>query len=132
MARILVVEDEPIIAEMLMEWLQDLGHEAVGPAATVIEALRLVETQIDAVILDYSLGREPSFPIAERLSQRGIPFAFATGHTVATIDPAYAAAANLIKPFGFEAFRKAVDAIAPGQKSGVDPAAAVNDDLRPR
>jgi CheY-like chemotaxis protein len=56
MARILIVEDEPLIAMMLAEWLVELGHEALGPAETVGDALRLIEeTAPSAAILDINL-----------------------------------------------------------------------------
>lgn len=109
MARILVVDDEPLIAAMLREWLEELGCEAVGPAQSVSGALDLIEgVELDGAILDVSLGRENCYPVADALRERGIPFAFVTGHGSQEIDPRYQEAIILAKPFRFEAMKKAV------------------------
>jgi CheY-like chemotaxis protein len=109
MPKILVVDDEPIIAVTIAEWLDDLGHVVVGPAADVPNALRLAEQPLDAAILDISLGRETTRAVALRLAERGVPFAVATGHDAASIDPVFAQRPLLPKPFGFEMFRQVVD-----------------------
>jgi CheY-like chemotaxis protein len=77
--RVLVVEDDPIIALDLAEMLQSSGATVVGPAYTVAHALRLVEGQaIDAGVLDYRLEKDTAGPVAERLARDGIPFLFHT------------------------------------------------------
>jgi CheY-like chemotaxis protein len=102
MARVLVVDDEPLIAMMIAGWLEELGHQPVGPAGTVSHALAHVgEGGIDAVILDLSLGDESSYSVAEALAGQGIPFAFATGHGSSTIEAAWAGRPLLPKPFVF-------------------------------
>lgn len=80
--RILVVEDEALLAAELVQLLEAMGHDAVGPATTVEEALRLAaaETHLDAAVLDVNLGGRPSWLIADVLKARGIPFVFATGY----------------------------------------------------
>jgi CheY-like chemotaxis protein len=62
--------------------LRRLGHEVIGPAATLGEALRLIETEgrIDAAVLDVNLAGRPSYPAADLLAQRGVPVIFATGY----------------------------------------------------
>ena len=80
MARILVVDDEPLISAMTEEWLSELGHVVVGPAHNLAAALKLVEMDMDAAIVDVSLGKDNSYPLAEALSARGVPFALATGY----------------------------------------------------
>jgi DNA-binding response OmpR family regulator len=73
--RILVVEDEPVIALDLAMILQGQGAVVLGPAMTVTEASALLEgCPPDAVVLDMLLGTEPSWPIVEVLAQRAIPF----------------------------------------------------------
>ncbi len=86
--RILVVEDEGLVALQLQADLEDAGHSVVGPARSLAQGLLLAEAEdIDAALVDVSLGRESSVPIADRLLARSIPFAFATGYTDSTMLP---------------------------------------------
>ena len=79
--RVLVVEDEPVVAMCLEDILDALGCEPVGPAARVAEGLALAESEdLGAAILDINLAGERSTPIAEALRRRGVPFAFASGY----------------------------------------------------
>ena len=72
--RVLVVEDESLIAMLVEDGLETLGYEVVGPVGTVDAALRIVEqTPFDLALLDINLGGKQSFPIAEALEARGIP-----------------------------------------------------------
>lgn len=109
MARILIVDDEPLIAAMMEEWLSDLGHVVVGPAHNLAQALQLAEGDVDAAIVDVSLGRDNSYPLADALSARGRPFALATGYGQDGIEPKYRGRPTLRKPFEFAAFRHAID-----------------------
>ena len=78
-ARVLVVEDEALLAETLCDLLLGAGCQPVGPAANVAIALSLVETsRIDAAILDVRLMDEVSFDVAYALRARGIPLMFLT------------------------------------------------------
>jgi len=98
--RILVVEDDYLIADEVAESLAEFGATVVGPANYVAEAIALVsqETCLDAAVLDINLGRETVFPVADALQQRGIPFVFATGYDQRIIPPRYAAVQRLEKP----------------------------------
>jgi CheY-like chemotaxis protein len=79
--RVLVVEDEPILAMALEDMLEDLGCEVVGPASRLQPALRLArEAAVDAAILDINLHGEHSHPVADLLRARAIPILFATGY----------------------------------------------------
>lgn len=99
-ARILIVEDEMTIAMMLEDMLDALGHHAVAVAARLPQALELAKTcEFDLAILDVNLDGQTSFPVAATLRQRKIPFLFATGYGTAGIDPDYADARVLKKPF---------------------------------
>ena len=80
--RILVVEDEALIAFEIEEVIKDAGGVVAGPFATVDEALRLIENEnISAAILDMQLWEDTSLPIAWRLADKNIPFLFYTAHS---------------------------------------------------
>ena len=109
MPRILWVEDEPLFAMLVVDWLADLDCEPVGPAASVPAALGLVdEIELDGAILDVSLDGHDSFPVADVLRARQIPFAFATGHGVGRIAERFHDVPTLIKPYDFERVRDVV------------------------
>lgn len=80
--RVLVVEDEPVVAMCLEDILEGLGCVTIGPASRLAEGLALAEGKdgIDAAILDINLGGEWSTSIAAALVGRGVPFAFASGY----------------------------------------------------
>ena len=98
--RILVVEDEMTIALMIEDMLCDLGHEAIDMQMRLEPALRAArEGEFDFALLDVNLDGHMSFPVAEALDARGIPFAFATGYGVAGIESAFRDKPVLMKPF---------------------------------
>jgi DNA-binding response OmpR family regulator len=101
MMRILIVEDEPLLAMMLEESLGELGHEVAGSAATVEQGLAALDsTAIDMALLDFTLGENSdAVPIALRLQERGIPFAYLTGHRSLPQGRAIPPAPLLTKPF---------------------------------
>jgi len=79
--RVLLVEDEPIIAMSVEDILAELGCVVVGPALSAAAGEELAcNEQFDAALLDINMGDGASFPIAEILRQRNIPFSFATGY----------------------------------------------------
>lgn len=80
--RILVVEDEMLVLMNVEMELEDLGCSAICTAASVAEALALLADQsFDAAVLDVNLAGEKSYPVADTLIQRRIPFAFSTGYS---------------------------------------------------
>ena len=98
--RILIVEDDAGVADLLAEMLGDLGHQVVATEHARDAALARAETvQADLAILDINLGGRPAFPIADRLRARGIPVVFATGYGILELTGKYANAALLKKPF---------------------------------
>ena len=109
MARILVVDDEPLISAMTEDWLSELGHIVVGPAHNLAAALKLAEMDLDAAIVDVALGKDKSYPLADALIARGVPFALTTGYGPDGIEPKYRAHSTLGKPFEFATFRRVVD-----------------------
>jgi CheY-like chemotaxis protein len=79
--RVLLVEDEGIVAMVVEDYLLDLGYEVVAVAARLESGMRLAQdAAIDVAILDVNLAGKLSYPIAELLYERGIPFLFATGY----------------------------------------------------
>jgi CheY-like chemotaxis protein len=109
MARILIVDDEPLITEMVEEWLSELGHVVVGPAHNLAQALELGKGDIDAAVVDLSLGKDNSYPLIDVLIARGLPFALATGYGPDGVAPKYRNQPTLGKPFEFAALRGAID-----------------------
>lgn len=109
--RILIVEDEPLIAMMLEDFLDVLGKQLAGQADNVADALALIDAGgIDAAILDVNLrGGEKSWPIADALAARGIPFVFATGGSQDGLIDAHRARPTLSKPFTMDGVAKALD-----------------------
>lgn len=85
---VLVVEDIFIVALDLSCQLEDLGCAVVGPASSVKQALETIdEVALDGAVLDVNLAGEQSFPVAQVLASRGIPFFFLTGYDSAAIIP---------------------------------------------
>lgn len=111
--RILIVEDEPLIAMMLEDFLAALGRELAGSADNVEAALALIEQGgIDATILDVNLrGGEQSWPIADRLAELGIPFVIATGGAGDTIAEAHRDHPVLSKPFTMSSVEAVLDTL---------------------
>ncbi|MGQ0534123.1 MAG: response regulator [Caulobacteraceae bacterium] len=98
--RILIVEDEPLIAMVLTDYLDDAGCEIVGPAQSVGKAKALANDEaIDAALVDGNLAGKPVDEIASALSEREIPFAFVTGYGRDSLPPGYADAPIVEKPF---------------------------------
>ena len=83
--RILVVEDEELVALELSAELSRLGWAIVGPAATLAEAQNLLSHGVDAAVLDVNLRGRPIYPVAEALEARDVPFLFCTGYEM--VDP---------------------------------------------
>jgi DNA-binding response OmpR family regulator len=109
---ILVIEDEVMIGMMIEDFLESLGYRLHGLATTVADGCALArEDGIDAAILDCNLHGEKSWPIAEILSERGIPFLFATGGTSDDVPTALAGHPSIAKPFTIGAVERALEKI---------------------
>jgi len=107
--RLLVVEDEALVALMLEELLEGFGCDVVGVAGTLSKGLALVGDEslaIDGALLDINLGGEKVFPVAERLAARGVPFIFCTGYGAGGLPPNFAGVPTLAKPYLEEALEK--------------------------
>ncbi|SNB57160.1 Response regulator receiver domain-containing protein [Arboricoccus pini] len=98
--RILVLEDDAMVAMLMEDLLRDLGHEVEGPVSSVDEALnRIDNATFDAAILDVHLKGADSYAVASKLKSKGVPFAFATGYNAADLDDEYVDQPILPKPF---------------------------------
>lgn len=98
--RVLVVEDDMLIALMIEGTLSDLGIEIVGPTGSVAEARQLAShRQVDAAVLDVNIRDGSSFPVADILSERGVPFVFTTGHGPEALTAAHRGRPFLGKPY---------------------------------
>jgi DNA-binding response OmpR family regulator len=100
MARILVVEDEMLVAMLIEDVLGDLGHQVIGPAMRIETALAVIENQaVDFAILDINIAGKQSFPVADRLKELQVPFIFASGYGFDGLIDKYKEIAILQKPF---------------------------------
>jgi DNA-binding response OmpR family regulator len=101
--RVLLVEDEPLIAVALETTLRELGFDVVATATHVSSALAAVSREtIDCAILDVSLGSQRIDAVADALAARGCPFFFMTGYGVSDLPAGHAARVMLQKPFRLE------------------------------
>jgi CheY-like chemotaxis protein len=100
--RILLVEDEYLIAEIMEDWLRQAGADVLGPVPNVEQALEIIgaeATAPDGAILDVNLGYgETSYPVADRLNELGVPYLFATGDVRIIDHPAHRDRPHLDKP----------------------------------
>jgi CheY-like chemotaxis protein len=96
--RILVVEDEELVALELSTELSLLGWAIVGPAATLAEAQALLSTKFDAAVLDVNLRGRSIYPLAEALEERDVPFLFCTGYEMADPEGRFPNAPVIRKP----------------------------------
>ena len=98
--RILLIEDESMVAMLMEDMLADLGHEVCATAADMAQAVQMATTgSFDLAIIDVNLDGQPSYPVAELLASRGIPFAFATGYGRGGLEGNFAGTPALAKPF---------------------------------
>jgi CheY-like chemotaxis protein len=116
-AKVLVLEDETLVSMMVEDMLLDLGCEVVGPFAKLDQALAFIDSaegQIDAALLDVNLGGVRSFPMAEALAGKGVPFVFTTGYDESGLPDVWRGRPTLRKPFMMgemaEALKKALPA----------------------
>ena len=100
--RLLVVEDEALVAMALEDMLDSLGCVVVDVAGTVSRGVALAADNalsLDGAILDINLGGEKVYPVAEKLAARGVPFVFCTGYGLSGIAGDFAHVPTLAKPY---------------------------------
>jgi PAS domain S-box-containing protein len=97
--RVLLVEDEMLVAMMMKDMLTDLGFSVVGPFSRIAEALPVASADdLEAAVLDINLNGELVYPVAEALVTRGVPIVFVTGYGAESIDGRFAEVPVLQKP----------------------------------
>jgi CheY-like chemotaxis protein len=108
--QILVVEDESMVAMMIEDMLEDLGHHVVATAGRMPDASKLVlNASADLAILDVNLNGAETYPLAASLASRKIPFIFATGYGPSGIKPEWSSVPVLQKPFESLELAEAID-----------------------
>jgi PAS domain S-box-containing protein len=119
--RILVIEDEPLVAMDLESTLAAAGCKVVGPAGTLEQAKALVaDARYDAALVDVNLAGEPVDELAAALTQKNCPFAFVTGHGREGLPRGFQEAPVLGKPFSQDQLLAAVGLLL-HQRAGVVP-----------
>ena len=108
--RVLIVEDESLVAMLLETILEDMGCTPVGPASTIDEGLALATgaEPLDAALLDVNVAGRQVFPIAEALKARGVPFVFSTGYGESGLSDEWRGHPTVQKPFTESAIRDAL------------------------
>ena len=115
--RVLVVEDEAIVAIMLEDMLAAMGCVVVAVAASLARGLALAADDtlaIDAAVLDVNLSGEHAYPIAERLAARGVPFVLSSGLGRRSLNQLFPGAPTLTKPFDVQQLEAALAALVAG------------------
>ncbi len=99
--RVLIVEDEYLLAEDLRMTLERFGAEVLGPVPSVGEAMATVadNPELDGAVLDMNLRGNMVFPVADMLTARGVPFFFTTGYATSAIPERYVGVMRFEKPF---------------------------------
>ena len=111
-SRVLVVEDEALIAMDLVECLKKLGLRVVGPYAQLDQAIAAASSEsIDLALIDIDLNGQSAYPVADELLARRIPFAFVTGADQEALPVPYKAHPNVAKPYSSFGIAQAVTAL---------------------
>lgn len=99
-ARVLVVEDEPIVGMDIESILAAVGFQVIGPAASAAEALELIHAEsVDCALIDYLLTDGDAHDVVARLTDLAVPFAFVTGLSRDALPEAYCDVPTVGKPF---------------------------------
>lgn len=98
--RVLVVEDEMLLAMLMEDTLTDIGCDVVGPIARATDGVGLAQSErLDGAVLDINIGGKEAFPVARELAKRSIPFVFVSGYTSAKLPKEWEGRPILQKPF---------------------------------
>ena len=112
--RVLVVEDEVIVSMLVQDMLNELGYEVAAVCGHLAQAVDVARTgDIDLAVLDLNLNGRMSYPVADELRLRRVPFLFATGYGAKILAPPYVATPTLQKPFHIDELRRTLDGLQP-------------------
>ena len=108
--RILVVEDEALVAMLLETMLEDMGFVPVGPVDDIDTALEVLrnDNRLDGALLDVNVAGREVFPVAEALKAKGVPFVFSTGYGEGGLPDDWRGHPTIQKPFTEDAVRDAL------------------------
>ncbi len=117
--RVLLIEDEALVAMMIQECLAEFGYQVLGPIGTASEAAaRARDGQFEAAVLDINLGDGAVYPIADLLAARGVPFVFVTGYDAESVEPRFRKIPVLQKPIEREVLKRVFVAAAKASVAG--------------
>ena len=117
--RVLLVEDETLVAMMIQECLVEFGYQVVGPICTASEAAAKVKDgHFEAAVLDINLGDGTVYPIADILTARGVPFVFVTGYDADSVETQFRKTPILQKPIEREMLKRAFVVAAKASVTG--------------
>jgi CheY-like chemotaxis protein len=109
--RVLLVEDEMMVALHVESMLLELGHQVTGPIGWLIQAVAIAEREdLDFAVLDLNINGGNAYPVAAALRTRGVPFIFATGYGGAALAAPFVNHPTLQKPYFLEDLRGAIKA----------------------
>ena len=110
--RVLVVEDEVMIALLLEQMIEEIDCQVVGPVGRISKALEIASKEtIDVALLDINVDGKEVYPVAEALTARSIPFAFVTGYGREGLRASYRGTPTLAKPFRRQELQKLFEKI---------------------
>lgn len=116
---VLIVEDEPLVAMLLLDFLEELGCQIAAQVSSVGEGLeKLKDTSFDLAILDVNLRGQRVWPLADALQQQGKPFVLATGYDGNETQQRYPRAVALAKPYDLQAVQKTLEKLAKRLSAG--------------
>jgi DNA-binding response OmpR family regulator len=115
--RILLIEDEYLVAQVVVEFLEEAGAEVAGPFGRVDDALAFIansHSNLDAAVLDVNLHGEKSYPIADALAANNVIFVLTTGYGGDALDGRYLGVPRCEKPFNQQSL---ITALLQGHKT---------------
>jgi CheY-like chemotaxis protein len=116
--RVLLVEDEMMVALLLEGELTALGHEVIGPVGRVQQALAIAQhDSLDVALLDVNVNGAEVYPVADALAARGIPYIFVTGYGNRGLRAQYRDRPTLQKPFEVEDLLEAIEEACRGARN---------------
>ncbi|MBR1092067.1 response regulator [Bradyrhizobium manausense] len=117
-ASILVVEDEVLIRMMLVQMVEELGHGVIAEAGNVDDGRSLAQIeQYDLAILDINLHGTSSWPVAEAVRRRGLPFFFLSGYGSKGVPHGFEETPVILKPCTLETLNRTIDVILSNEKT---------------